>query len=106
MSLSTRAARDFKGTHTEGRTPEELRELVSHVGAELELAPAEVIIEWAVATFGDRFAITSSMGVRAAARSSRAGGATWSGSGRAALSTLPFGVSGSCSSTTTDDGTM
>ena len=37
MSLSTRAARDFKGTHTEGRTPEELRELVSHVGAELEL---------------------------------------------------------------------
>src|SRR5512146_3355991 len=62
MSLSTRAARAFKGTHTEGRTPEELRELVSHVGAELELAPAEVIIEWAVATFGDRFAITSSMG--------------------------------------------
>ena len=62
MSLSTRVARDFKGTHTEGRTPEELRELVSHVGAELELAPAEVIIEWAVATFGDRFAITSSMG--------------------------------------------
>ena len=62
MSLSTRAARDFKGTHTEGRTPEELRELVSHVGAELELAPAEVIIEWAVATFGDRFCLTSSMG--------------------------------------------
>ena len=62
MSLSTRAARDFKGTHTAGRTPEELRELVSHVGAELELAPAEVIIEWAVATFGARFAITSSMG--------------------------------------------
>jgi phosphoadenosine phosphosulfate reductase len=61
MSASTQAARDFKGTHTEGRTPEELRELVSHVGAELELAPAEVIIEWAVATFGDRFAITSSM---------------------------------------------
>jgi len=62
VSLSTRAARAFKGTHTEGRTPEELRELVSHVGAELELAPAEVIIEWAVATFGERFAITSSMG--------------------------------------------
>ena len=55
MSLSTQAARDFKGTHTAGRTPEELRELVSHVGAELELAPAENIIEWAVATFGDRF---------------------------------------------------
>ena len=62
MSVSTQAARDFKGTHTHGRTPEELRELVSHVGAELELAPAEVIIEWAVATFGDRFAVTSSMG--------------------------------------------
>jgi phosphoadenosine phosphosulfate reductase len=61
MSLSTQAARDFRGTHTEGRTPEELRELVSHVGAELELAPAEHIIEWAVATFGDRFCVTSSM---------------------------------------------
>jgi phosphoadenosine phosphosulfate reductase len=32
------------------------------VGAELELAPAEDIIEWAVATFGARFCITSSMG--------------------------------------------
>jgi len=62
VSLSTKAARDFKGTHTAGRSPEELRELVSHVGAELELAPAENIIEWAVATFGDRFCVTSSMG--------------------------------------------
>ena len=61
-TATTNAARAFKGTHTEGRTPEELRELVSHAGAELELAPAEDIIEWAVATFGDRFAITSSMG--------------------------------------------
>src|SRR5215210_1801796 len=61
-TATTRAARNFKGTHTEGRTPEELRELVSHVGAELELAPAEHIIEWAVATFGDRFCVTSSMG--------------------------------------------
>ena len=62
MSLSTAAARANRGAHTEGRTPEELRELVSHWGAELELAPAEVIIEWAAATFGDRFCITSSMG--------------------------------------------
>ena len=61
MSLSTRAARAFKGTHTDGRTPEELRELVSHVGAELELAPAEVIIEWAVATFGAGLVLTSSL---------------------------------------------
>lgn len=59
---STAKARTFRGTHTEGRTSEELRELVSHVGAELELAPAEHIIEWAVATFGERFCITSSMG--------------------------------------------
>jgi len=58
---TTQRAADFRGTHTAGRSPEELRELVSHVGAELELAPAESIIEWAVATFGDRFAITSSM---------------------------------------------
>ena len=61
-TATTQAARAFKGTHTEGRSPEELRELVSHAGAELELAPAEDIIEWAVATFGERFAITSSMG--------------------------------------------
>jgi len=61
-TASTAAARNFRGTHTAGRTPEELRELVSHVGAELELAPAEHIIEWAVATFGERFCVTSSMG--------------------------------------------
>ena len=61
-TVTTNLARKFKGTHTEGRSPEELRELVSHVGAELELAPAEDIVEWAVATFGDRFCITSSMG--------------------------------------------
>ena len=58
---TTTRARAFRGTHTAGRSPEELRELVSHVGAELELAPAEHIIEWAVATFGDRFCVTSSM---------------------------------------------
>lgn len=63
MSAATTArARRARGTETEGRSPEELRELVSHWGAELELAPAEVIIEWAAATFGDRFCITSSMG--------------------------------------------
>ena len=61
-TATTQRAREFRGTHTEGREPEELRELVSHVGAELELAPAENIIEWAVATFGERFCITSSMG--------------------------------------------
>lgn len=58
----TARARNSRGIETEGRSPEELRELVSHWGAELELAPAEVIIEWAAATFGDRFCITSSMG--------------------------------------------
>ncbi|MFC5730190.1 MULTISPECIES: phosphoadenylyl-sulfate reductase [Nocardioides] len=59
---ATASARSFRGTHTDGRSPEELREIVSHWGAELELAPAEVIIEWAAATFGDRFCVTSSMG--------------------------------------------
>lgn len=43
------------------RTPEQLRELASIAGPELELAPAELIVEWAVATFGERFCITSSM---------------------------------------------
>lgn len=61
-AATTTLARNYRGSHTAGRSPEELRELVSHVGAELELAPAEHIIEWAVATFGDRFCITSSMG--------------------------------------------
>jgi phosphoadenosine phosphosulfate reductase len=60
-ALTTSRARAFRGSHTEGRSPEELRELVSHIGAELELAPAEDIVEWAVATFGERFCITSSM---------------------------------------------
>ncbi len=55
------AAFNRRGTSTEGRTAEELRALVSHAGAELELAPAETILEWAVATFGKRFCVTSSM---------------------------------------------
>ena len=63
MSAATTAsARNSKGIETHGRSPEELRELVSHWGAELELAPAEQIIEWAAATFGERFCVTSSMG--------------------------------------------
>jgi phosphoadenosine phosphosulfate reductase len=62
MSVSTAAARANRGVRTEGRTPEELREIVSHWGAELELAPAETIVEWAAATFGERFCVTSSMG--------------------------------------------
>jgi phosphoadenosine phosphosulfate reductase len=61
-SATTRAARVNRGSDIAGRTPEQLREIVSHVGAELELAPAEHIIEWAAATFGERFCITSSMG--------------------------------------------
>src|SRR3954449_12844375 len=58
---NTLAARARRGSSTEGRSTEELKAIVSHVGAELELAPAEDIIEWAVATFGSRFCITSSM---------------------------------------------
>jgi phosphoadenosine phosphosulfate reductase len=38
-----------------------LRELALIAGPELELAPAEAIIEWAVDTFGRRFCVTSSM---------------------------------------------
>ena len=59
---NTLAARNRRGSETAGRSTEELKAIVSHVGAELELAPAEHIIEWAVATFGARFCITSSMG--------------------------------------------
>lgn len=59
---TTTAARNARGVQTEGRSSEELREIVSHWGAELELAPAEVIVEWAAATFGERFCVTSSMG--------------------------------------------
>ena len=59
---TTIAARNNRGSLTEGRSTEELKDLVFQVGAELELAPAENIIEWAVATFGSRFCVTSSMG--------------------------------------------
>jgi phosphoadenosine phosphosulfate reductase len=41
---------------------DELRETALIAGPELELAPAEAIIEWAVDTFGGRFCVTSSMG--------------------------------------------
>ncbi|MDF9715320.1 phosphoadenylyl-sulfate reductase [Nocardioides sp. ChNu-153] len=60
--IATQVARANRGSQTEGRSSEELREIVQHVGAELELAPAEDIIEWAFATFGERFCLTSSMG--------------------------------------------
>lgn len=60
--IATQAARINRGSETAGRSSEELREIVQHVGAELELAPAEHIIEWAAATFGERFCLTSSMG--------------------------------------------
>jgi len=61
-AATTRAAASNRGAHTEGRSEDELQDLVRHAGAELELAPAEHIIEWAAATFGERFCITSSMG--------------------------------------------
>jgi phosphoadenosine phosphosulfate reductase len=59
---TTLAARARRGSETAGRSAAELRAIVEHVGAELELAPAENIVEWAVATFGERFCVTSSMG--------------------------------------------
>lgn len=40
----------------------ELKEIAEIAGPELELAPAEAIVEWAVETFGDRFCVASSMG--------------------------------------------
>src|SRR5690348_4516020 len=61
-AATTQAARAARGSLTEGRSTEELKDIVFQVGAELELAPAENIIEWAVATFGARFCVTSSMG--------------------------------------------
>lgn len=58
---TTLAARARRGSDTAGLSTHALREIVDHVGAELELAPAEDIIEWAVATFRGRFCVTSSM---------------------------------------------
>ena len=60
-AATSSAAFNSRGSATEGYGDPELKALASHVGAELELAPAETIIEWAVATFGDRFCVTSSM---------------------------------------------
>ncbi|NJC81300.1 phosphoadenylyl-sulfate reductase [Planosporangium mesophilum] len=42
------------------RTEEELRELATVAGHELEGKPAEEIVAWAVETFGERFCVTSS----------------------------------------------
>ena len=61
-TAATSLARAARGADTAGRTPEELRELVSIWAAELEAAPASAIIEWAAGTFGERFAVASSMG--------------------------------------------
>jgi len=44
-----------------GRSAQELAELAEVAGPELELAPAELILQWAVQTFGERFCVTSSM---------------------------------------------
>lgn len=43
------------------RSAEELQEVASIAGPDLEMAPAELIIEWAVENFGEKFCITSSM---------------------------------------------
>ncbi|SCL41262.1 phosphoadenylylsulfate reductase (thioredoxin) [Micromonospora pallida] len=43
------------------RGPEELRELATRAGRELEGAPALEIVRWAAETFGDRLCVTSSM---------------------------------------------
>lgn len=52
---------DVPRVQTRARSRDDLRELAGIAGAELELAPAELIIEWAADTFGNRFCITSSM---------------------------------------------
>jgi phosphoadenosine phosphosulfate reductase len=49
------------GTPLVRRTPDELRALAERAGRELEDAPAEQILRWAVETFGPRFCVTSSM---------------------------------------------
>src|SRR5437016_9291874 len=41
-------------------TTGELREITARAAVELDRAPAEKIIEWAVDTFGERFCVTSS----------------------------------------------
>jgi phosphoadenosine phosphosulfate reductase len=40
---------------------DQLREIATIAGPELELAPAEAVLEWAAETFGERFCVTSSM---------------------------------------------
>lgn len=49
------------GSHGSRRTASRLRELAERAGRELEDAPAEEIIRWAVETFQGRFCVTSSM---------------------------------------------
>ena len=61
-AATTTTARNNRGNDTTGRSSEELRELVSHWGAELELASRRGDRRVAAATFGERFCVTSSMG--------------------------------------------
>lgn len=49
-------------TVTADATPEALRALAEQAGRELESAPAVDVLRWAAETFGDRFAVASSMG--------------------------------------------
>ncbi len=54
-------ADDTMVVHAPGRSGQELAEIAVVAGPELELAPAELILQWAVDTFGGRFCVTSSM---------------------------------------------
>jgi phosphoadenosine phosphosulfate reductase len=56
------APRPVHGSPPPSWSAAELRDIALRAGRELEEAPAAAVLEWAVATFGKRFAVTSSMG--------------------------------------------
>ena len=87
--------RSSRAPSTEGRSEAELKQLVRHAGAELELAPAEVIIEWAVATFGAALRDHLLDGRRRAGPRGRARSrpaSTWCSSTPATTSPRPIGT--------------
>jgi phosphoadenosine phosphosulfate reductase len=62
MSATGAATASAAGSASAGirYTVDELRELAARAAVQLDRAPAEKIIEWAVETFGERFCVTSS----------------------------------------------
>src|SRR5262245_28995773 len=60
VDLGIRVSTSDASAEADRRTPEELARVAAAARERLDGAPAEAVIEWAVAEFGPRFCVTSS----------------------------------------------